>query len=181
MFQNPELKIDNEFEKLLFTNEDCTPLFVPIFYKKLTRDRQGHRIPCPACNTNPSGNVEGSQDCAYCEGVGYKWSEGISEGWFYKQSYMTDRSIVASVPLEIASASFDKIYLAFKKELRLKEGDIVLRPEVGFNKKIVTPIVNNGMYKVYDSLNLSSNQTFSEYNIVSLTTTFGDYFRGLLK
>ena len=73
------------------------------------------------------------------------------------------------------------MYLAFRKELKLKEGDIILRPEVGFDKRIVTPIVNNGMYKVYDSLNLTSNQTFSEYNIVSLTTTFGDYFRGLLK
>ena len=35
MFQNPELKLDKEFEDLLFTDKDCTPLNVPFIYKKI--------------------------------------------------------------------------------------------------------------------------------------------------
>lgn len=181
MLQNPELKVDLEFEKLLFTDDDCTPLAIPFFYKHITRTRNGQKIPCKACNQSPSGNVEGSVDCPYCEGIGYEWKEGIGEGWFFSQSYMTDRSIVSSVPLQAATANFNKIYLAFKKDIRLKESDIILKPELREDTRVVVPIVNDGMYKVYESLNLSSNQTQSEYNIVTLTSTFGNYFRNLLK
>ena len=41
MFQSPELKIDKEFEDLLYTDKDCTPLNVPFFYKKITREVAG--------------------------------------------------------------------------------------------------------------------------------------------
>lgn len=180
MLQNPELKLDVEFEKLLFTDDDCTPLFRPFIYKAIETDRAGNKIPCPSCNQTPSGNVEGSIDCPYCESVGYKWKEGVADGWFYNQAYMTDRSIVSSVPLQTASATFNKIFLAFRKDLKLREGDIILKPELRSDKNLVLPIVNDGMFKVYESLNMSSNQTQSEYNIVSLTSTYGRYFRKLL-
>ena len=39
MLQNPELKIDLEFEKLLFTDDDCTPIAIPFFYKQIARTR----------------------------------------------------------------------------------------------------------------------------------------------
>lgn len=182
MLQNPELKVDLEFDKLLFSDDDCTPLAIPFFYKHVVRNRDGSKRPCQACNQNPSGNVEGSVDCPYCESVGYEWVDGISEGWFFSQSYMTDRSIVSSVPLQAATANFNKIYLAFKKDLKLKESDVILKPELTLmDGRMVIPIKNDGMFKVYESLNLSSNQTQSEYNIVSLTSTFGNYFRGILK
>lgn len=181
MLQNPELKIDLEFESLLFTDDDCTPLAIPFFYKQITRSRDGKKLPCKACNQAPSGNVEGSIDCPYCEGVGYEWKEGIGEGWFFSQSYMTDRSIVSSVPLADASATFNKIYLAYKKDLRLKDGDVVLKPELNEDTTMKIPVINDGMYKVNESQNLSSNQTQSEYNLVMLTSTFSDYFRKLLK
>ena len=180
MLQNPELKIDLEFENLLLTDSDCTPLFRPFFYKQIETTRTGVRIPCPSCNQTPSGNVEGSIDCPYCEGIGYKWKEGIGDGWFYKQTYMTDRSIVSSVPLATASATFNKIFLAFSKDLRLNEGDVILKPELRADTNMVIPIINSGMFKVYESLNQASNQTQSEFNIVSLTSTYGRYFRILL-
>ena len=93
---------------------------------------------------------------------------------------MTDRSIVSSVPLATASATFNKIFLAFSKDLKLMEGDVILKPELQNDTNMVIPIVNSGMFKVYESLNLSSNQTESEFNIVSLTSTYGRYFRNLL-
>ena len=94
---------------------------------------------------------------------------------------MTDRSIVSSVPLADATATFNKIYLAYKKDLRLKDGDVVLKPELNDDTTMKIPVINDGMYKVNESQNLSSNQTQSEYNIVMLTSTFSDYFRKLLK
>lgn len=180
MLQNPELKIDLEIEKLLYTDDDCTPLFIPFFYKQIERTRSGAKVSCPSCNNTPSGNVEGSPDCPYCEGVGYKWIEGIGKGWFYRQAYMTDRSIVSSVPLAAAGATFNKNYLVFGKELVLKEGDIIMKPLLQETNKINIPVHNDGMYKIYESLNLSSNQSQSEFNTVSLTSTYGRFFRGLL-
>ena len=72
MFQNPELKIDKEFEDLLLTDADCTPLFVPFFYKKITKIN-GIKQQCPSCNSKASGNVEGSIDCPSCEGLGFQF------------------------------------------------------------------------------------------------------------
>lgn len=179
MFQNPELKIDKEFEDLLLTDTDCTPLFVPFFYKKIKRVR-GEKQPCIHCNNGVSGNIEGSIDCPYCEAIGYQWSEGIYNGWFYKKSFMTDRSITSSVPLEMAIANFNKLHLVFDKGLELEQDDIIFRPKIDLNKKMLIPIQKEGMYKISEEEHNSSNQTFSEFNTVVLTSSFGKYFRGVI-
>ena len=181
MFQNPELKINKEFEDLLHTDTDCTPLFMPFFYKKIVRDSNGNKIPCPACNAKVSGLTEGSIDCAYCQTVGYKWTEGIYKGWFYKQSFMTDRSIATAVPTKMALANFNKQFLVFDKHLELNQDDIILRPKVDDKGLIKIPVEKKDMYKISESETNSGNQTFSEFNTVTLVSTFGDYFRRLLK
>lgn len=180
MFQKPELKIDKEFEDLLLTDTDCTPLFVPFFYKKITKIN-GIKQQCPSCNPKASGNIEGSIDCPSCEGLGFQFIEGIYNGWFYKQSYMVDRSISTSVPLKMAAANFNKLLLAFDKGLKLYPGDIILRPELDGNGRIVIPVEMRDMFKISSSEFNSSNQKMTEYNSVELTSTFGNFFRGILK
>lgn len=180
MFQNPELKIDKEFEDLLLTDTDCTPLFVPFFYKKIKKVK-GIKQQCPACNSKASGNVEGSIDCPSCEGLGFQFVEGIYNGWFYRQSYMVDRSISTSVPLKMATANFNKLILTYDKGLKLYPGDIILRPELDENGRISIPVEVRDMYKISSSEFNSSNQKMIEYNSVELTSTFGDFFRGVLR
>lgn len=181
MFQNPELKIDKEFEELLFTDKDCTPISIPFFYKKIKRTYQGSKVPCLSCNSSSNGNIEGSLDCPYCEGVGFQWKEGIYKGWFYKQSYMTDRSISSSVPLEMSLANFNKLFLVFDKGLELNQDDIILKPKLDLKGKIEFPIISDGMFKVFESEHNSSNQTFSEFNSATLSSSFGKYFRNIIK
>lgn len=181
MFQNPELKLDKEFEDLLHTDTDCTPLSIPFFYKKIKRTYDGNKIPCSSCNGAANGNIEGSLDCPYCEALGYQWTEGIYKGWFYKQSYMTDRSISASVPLDMAIANFNKVFLVYDKGLELKQDDIVFKPKLNSEGIIEYPIISDGMFKVFESEHNASNQKFSEFNSATLSSTFGKYFRGILK
>ena len=180
MFQNPELKLDKEFEDLLFTDKDCTPLNVPFIYKKIKRDYKGTKIQCPSCNSGVSGIIEGSHDCPYCEAIGFQWTEHLQRGWFYKQSYMTDRSISASVPLAMGQAEFYKYYLAYDKSFQLNSDDIILIPELDNNGKPLIPIKRKGMYKVTESDSNASNQTGAEFKIATLTTTNGNLFRGIL-
>ena len=180
MFQNPELKLGDEFEDLLFTDKDCTPLNVPFFVKKIKRDYNGNKIQCPSCNKGVSGIVEGSHDCPYCEALGFQWTEHIHRGWFYKQSYMTDRSISASVPLTMAQAEFFKYFLAYDKSFVINTDDIILIPELDLKGNPLIPIKRKGLYKVTDNDANSSNQTLAEFNIATLTTTNGNVFRGLL-
>ena len=180
MFQNPELKLDKEFEDLMFTDIDCTPLNVPFIVKKIKRDYKGNKIQCTSCNNGVSGVIEGSHDCPYCEALGFQWTEHIHRGWFYKQSYMTDRSISASVPLSMAQAEFFKYFLAYDKSYELNTGDVILIPELDSNGNPVIPIKKKGLYKVTNSDSNASNQTKTEFNIATLTTTNGNVFRGLL-
>lgn len=180
MFQNPELKLDKEFEDLLFTDKDCTPLNVPFFLKKIKRNSRGSKIQCPSCNLGVSGVIEGSHDCPYCEAIGFQWTESIKRGWFYKQSYMTDRSISASVPLAMAQAEFFKYFLAYDKSFQIETNDIILIPELDLKGNLIIPIKKKGLYKVTDSDANASNQTSSEFNIATLTTTNANVFRGIL-
>lgn len=180
MFQNPELKLDKEFEDLLFTEKDCTPLSIPFIYKKIKRDYKGTKVQCPSCNSGVSGVIEGSHDCPYCEAIGFQWTEHIQRGWFFKQSYMTDRSISASVPLAMGQAEFYKYFLAYDKSFRLDSDDIILIPELDERGNMLIPIKKKGVFKVTENDMNSSNQTNSEFNIVTLATTHGNVFRGLL-
>lgn len=180
MFQNPELKLEKEFEDLLFTDTDCTPLNVPFIYKQIKRDQRGAKIQCPSCNAGVSGIKEGSQDCPYCESIGFQWTEHLARGWFYKQSYMTDRSISASVPLAMGQGEFYKYFLAYDNSFKLNSDDIILVPELDNKGNPYIPIRKKGLYKVTESDANASNQTGSEFNIASLTTTNGNVFRGLL-
>lgn len=181
MFQNPELKLDKEFEDLLHTDVDCTPLAIPFIYKKIKRTYQGSKVPCKSCNPAGDGNVEGSLDCPYCEGLGYQWTEGIYKGWFYKQTYMTDRSISSSVPLEMGIANFNKLFLVFDKGLELKQDDIILQPKISKKGGIEYPIISQGIFKVFESEHNAANQRYAEFNSVTLSSTFGKYFRGIIK
>lgn len=180
MFQDPELKIDNEFEDLLLTDKDCNALFVPFFYRKIRRKSDGKKVMCPSCNNSVSGNVEGSPDCPYCDSVGYLWDQGIGEGWFYSSRYMTDRSIVTSYPASMSQATFIASNLIVPKNLDLRETDVVLKPKLE-GKNIKVPIESDGMFKIYNSVKHSSNQQESEYTVLELVTTIEDTFKRLLK
>jgi len=179
-FQTPELIVRDEFNDLLYTDADITPLFVPFFYKRFIRTDGGEKIPCPSCNTTPSGIVEGSLDCPYCESTGYRYEEGISDGWFYSESTSTARIVIDSIPNEAAQTFFFTMNLAFHADLKLKEGDIILRPELNRDKTMKIPIRNNGMYRIISSVEYASDQTDSEYNIVGLSSIYNKYFKGII-
>lgn len=180
-FQNPELIIRDEFNDLLYTDADITPLFVPFFYKRFLRTPSGREIPCPACNTVPSGTVEGSLDCPYCEGTGYRYEEGIGTGWFYQEKLSVSRALAGSLPHDNSQLYMFEMNLAYHADLKLKEGDIILRPELNRDKTMKIPISNNGMYRIASSIEHASDQTDSEYNTAHLSTISKKYFRGIIE
>ena len=94
---------------------------------------------------------------------------------------MVDRSISTSVPLKMATANFNKLILTYDKGLKLYAGDIILRPELDEDGRILIPVEMRDMFKISSSEFNSSNQKSIEYNSVELTSTFGNFFRGILK
>lgn len=180
MFQNPELLIHDEFNDLLYTDKDITPLFVPFFYKKKIRDKYGQPVPCPSCNNKISGIIEGSNDCPYCEGYGFIFEEGIDDGWFYNDNLTVSRALGNVIDTEMAQEYMYEYSLATRSDIILNEGDIILKPKLLGNAEIQLPVSVNGMYKVLEGRSPASNQSDSEYNIYKLGTIKSNYFRKLL-
>lgn len=180
MLQNSDLKIRDEFDKLLFTEELCSPIFVPFLYKRYRRDEHNNKIKCLACNAGKNGNKEGSLDCPYCLGAGYSFDQGITEGWFGKPEYSIERTLVASISDRMAESAFFKIYLYTKKDVIFKDTDIILIPSLEGNK-IKFPIRSEGILSVYDNFSFRSDQTQSEYNRYRLSTSFDTSFKRLIE
>lgn len=181
MLQSPELKLGEEFDKLLYTDEDCSPIVIPFLFKKYRRDSQNSKIGCKACNEGRNGNIEGSLDCPYCLGAGYEWDQGISQGWFSKPEFSIERTLVASVADRQAESAFNKIYLYTDKTIVFEDTDVILVPKLDTNNKIQTPVVAEGIFLVFDDFNFRSNQSQAEYNRYRLSTTFDTCFKRLMK
>lgn len=181
MLQNPELRIQTEFDKLLASDDDCSPIEVPFLYRRNKRDRYLTSIPCKACNPSSNGINEGSLDCPYCLGSGTEWEQGIAKGWFSNNLFTIERTLIASIPDRMADSAFFKIYLYTKTDIKLKDTDIVLIPVLDENGKILLPLQSEGIFSVYEDFNFRANQTQAEYYRYKLSTAFDSTFRGLLK
>ena len=181
MLQNPELKIEKEFEALLSTDSDCTPIEVPFLYRQNKRDRYNNPIYCKACNEARSGIKEGSIDCPYCLGTGTEWEQKIGKGWFAKNAFSTERTLTTSIPDKMSDSAFFKIYLYTKKDVLLKDTDSVLIPTLTSEGAIKLPLEVEGIFSVYEDFNFRSNQMQSEYYRYKLSTNFEATFGELLK
>lgn len=180
MLQRPELEINKEFDDLLQTEEDCTPIEVPFLYRKNKRDRYNLAIQCPACNGTLSGIKEGSLDCPYCLGTGTEWEQHIGKGWFAKNSFSTERTLTTSIPDKMSDSAFFKIYLYTKRDIVLRDTDTVLIPTLTETGSILLPLEIEGVFSVYEDFNFRANQTQSEYYRYKLSTTTEDTFGDLL-
>lgn len=83
MFQSPELIIHKELSDLLFTDTDCSPIWLPYIHRRFLRDTNFSRVRCMGCNSGNSGAKEGLIDCPYCKGEGYLWEDVIIKGWMF--------------------------------------------------------------------------------------------------
>lgn len=169
MFQTPELKLDKEFEDLLFTSTDCTPLAVPLVYRKIRQHPTTGAVKCPGCNAKASGIIEGERTCPYCDGLGYLWDESIIKGWIYLKN--NTKVTGGGNPLEMGESDFNTFYLATKKDLLVVNDDYVRTIKLDSNKNIVMPLTYVETYKVYDSKVFASNQTNSEFNVAKIGST----------
>lgn len=179
-FQRPELLVHDEYDDLLHTDKDITPLAIPFFYKRKKRDVHGFAIPCHACNKELSGNIEGSFDCPYCEGFGYEFEEGIEEGWFYSENQNVSNMLANSVPKQAAMTYQYTMNLTTSSNVLFQEGDVILRPELMTEGEMKIPIVVDGMYRIHSRVLYASNQSNSEFNVYGLTTIQRKYFRKII-
>lgn len=169
MFQSPELLLHEEMRELLFTDRDCTPLFVPFIHRKIRRSVEDNsKIPCLSCNVVFSGVREGQVDCPYCDGVGYLWDESVQEGFFYKQAFLKGKKNTGS-PSPIGKAEVSLGAIVTHKSLFLEIEDGVASLLLRQDKRIAIPFRKLFKYSVYFSNRLSSNQTDSEFNIAGLS------------
>lgn len=180
MYQNPELIIDKEFEDLIFTDTDCSPLKTFFIYKKFKKTLRGIRIPCSSCNLKNSQYQEGSTDCPYCEGLGYQWEEGTSYGWFYKKSVSVDRNLMNNSPSAAGSTIFNKQYLVIPKGLDLRQGDFILRIILEDENIPKVPIELDEMYQISESERNRSSGTAVQFTTLTLQTDNRPIFRGVL-
>lgn len=181
MLQHPELIVEQEFNNLLTTDEDCSPIEVPFLYRRNKRRRDSRPVPCKACNGDVNGIKEGSLDCPYCLGSGTEWEQGIAKGWFAHNGFTTERTLLASISDRMADSAFFKIYLYTKADIYLKDADAVLIPALDADGKIKLPLESNGIFSVFESFNYRSTQTPVEYYRYRLSTSFDSTFRGLLQ
>lgn len=180
MLQNPELRIEREFDNLLQTEEDCTPIEVPFLYRKNKRTRYNTAVNCKACTETVSGIKEGSIDCPYCLGTGTEWEQCIGKGWFAKNAFSTERSLITSIPDKMSDSAFFKLYLYTKKDVVLRDADVVLIPTLDLNGRIKMPLEIEGLFIVYEDFNFRSNQSQTEYYRYKLATTVESSFKGLI-
>lgn len=168
MFQEPELVIADEFSDLLFTDKDCTPLFVPFIHRKMRRTVDGDKVPCLSCNVKVSGNREGKLDCPYCSGVGYLWDEAIEEGFFYNQTFLKGKRNTGS-PAPVGKSEVSLGALVTSRDLFVDIEDAVFSLMLNRDKRIKIPMRRLYKYNVYFANRLSSNQTDSEFNVAGLS------------
>ena len=180
MYQTPELDIAKEFEDLLLTDTDCSPLKTLFIFKKMKRDARGNAKACNSCNSAGTKWVEGSSDCPYCEGLGYQWDEGKAYGWFYKKSVLSDRNLMSSTPAVVGTTIFNKQYLVVPKEIVLRQGDYILKLLLDNDNKPLIPIQLDDMYQVSESELNRSTSISSQFNTVTLQTDKRPLFRKIL-
>lgn len=171
MLQVPELKIDKEFEDLIFNGADCTPLFHPVIVRILRTKEGGLRVNCPSCNRSVNGVIQGERDCSYCHGIGYLWDEKIIDAWVFRSTFLSSKNSSLGIPLDVGDNDFKLAYIATRKNLFLDTGDYAIVPNLLPNGRIQIPITTKETFKVIDSSKRATNQLESEFNIAKLMTT----------
>jgi hypothetical protein len=169
MFQNPELIVNKEFDDLLFTDTDCTPLFTPVLYRKLRRDILGNQIRCTGCNARASGIIEGDPSCPYCDGIGYLWDESIINGWIYANDAL--RPGLGHLPQPLGETDFNAYTIATRADLLLYNEDYIRTFNLSSDGTISLPITFRGSFKIYNTTQYASNQRNSEFNLAKLGLT----------
>lgn len=168
MYQTPELIIADEIYDLIFTDKDCTPLFVPFIHRKMRRNSEGEKILCKSCNIEISGVKEGKPDCPYCAGIGYMWDESIQQGFFYNQTFLKGKRNTGS-PSPVGKSEVSLGALVTNRDLFLDIEDAVYSLMLDRNKYIKMPMQRLYRYNVYFANRLTSNQTDSEFNVAGLS------------
>lgn len=176
MLQNPELLIDKEYEDLLFSDKDCSPISRPIIYRK-SRRVNNQIVRCKSCTT---AYMDGILDCPYCLGTGTEWDQGLSKGWLSDNKIAYEKTITDEVPNVAGSNIYYKYVLYTPKELVLEEKDVVLVPTLDTNGKIVLPIIPIGIYSVYEKTKLSSGFRDSDYNRYKMNNTIEHSFKSIV-
>lgn len=167
MFQQPELKIEDELRDLLYTTTDCTPLSMPYMLRQFRRNYYEERLNCPACNPSASGNIEGDPSCPYCRGQGWLWDDRIITGWLYGFEPRRSSNNLTS-PSSVGEVLEKHYKIVTMPEVFIFPGDVVYDLKIDSNKRINIPVVIQDRYLCIYSDRMSSNQSNSEFNIAGL-------------
>lgn len=139
MFQEPELDLQTELYDLLFTDTDCTAINSPYIWRAYRRDSSYNKIPCPSCNDDTNGYIEGEKTCPYCFGKGYLYDDIIIKGYVSKQqlkSAFNNLDMVTKAGREDTS----KYILYTDSTVQLRSEDRLMFPEMDNDGRIKIPL-----------------------------------------
>lgn len=166
MFQSPELNLSEEFNSLLLTDTDCTPIYSPYIWRKF--ERSGNRRKnCQACNKEDGNYIEGAHECPYCRGYGYIFKDEIIKGYL---AHASVRRSFSNLSMEEEAGLSDKArYLLFTdKSVRVLEEDFILIPQLDENGRISIPLYIEQEKRCLYSDRYTANGAYLDFNLALL-------------
>lgn len=138
-----EIDLREEFDRILFGGEGCTPHGVLLAVRHLRRETDGSPIPC-VCKDKFTGEAE--PGCSYCSGESYLWDE---EWYIARSQYLgSDGGKGSRYRFTPAgeTRSDTKVFF-FRYNVPLKYGDKVVEMKLDIEGYPVTPYIREAIYK----------------------------------
>lgn len=167
MLQTPELNLTQEVYDLLFTEEDCSPIFSPYIWRKFRRDNNNRKMRCKACNSDDNPYVEGQQTCSYCHSLGFSFDEKLISGYLYKQGVTRDFGNLW-MKTSIGTTDVSRYILFTDSSITIGLEDRILIPNLDEDARIAIPLTINEICKCSYSRYFKASQNRSDFNVALL-------------